>query len=95
MATQKCQISSLTAQNKKIILDLIASGIDIPDSDPSLGEEDSKDCKMVANKKNSNLAKTNKRRKWQAGRPQGNISYMSCDQIAVAMVQTVKSSLNR
>ncbi len=64
MATQKRQISSLLAQNQKMIAAITASGIDIPDSDPSSGEEDeNKDRKMAANKKNSNLTKTNKRRK--------------------------------
>ncbi len=63
MATQKRQISSLTAHNKKMIAALTASGIDIPKSDPSLDEDDGKDCKMAANRKNSNLTKTNKRRK--------------------------------
>ncbi len=63
MAPQKRQISSLTAQNQKMIMVLIASGIDIPDSDPSSDKEDGEDCKMAANKKNSNLTKTNKRRK--------------------------------
>ncbi len=61
-ATQKHQISSLPAQNEKIMAALIASGFEIPDLDPSLGEEGIKDCKMVANKKNSNLTKTNKRK---------------------------------
>ncbi len=64
MVTQKRQISSLTAQNQKMIAAITASGIDIPDSDPSSGEEDKdKDRKMAANKKNSNLTKTNKRKK--------------------------------
>ncbi len=64
MATQKQQISSLTSQNQKIIAAFTASGIDIPDSDPSSGkEEEDKDRKMAANKKNSNLTKTNKRKK--------------------------------
>ncbi len=57
--TQKHQISSLTAPNEKIIAALIASSSEIPDSNPSLGEEDGKDYKMAANKKNSNLTKTN------------------------------------
>ncbi len=52
------------AQNQKMIAAITASGIDIPDSDPSSGEEDEvEDRKMAANKKNSNLTKTNKRRK--------------------------------
>ncbi len=45
---------------------------------------------MAANKKNSNLTKTNKREKQRAGRPQGNNRYMSSGQVAVAPVQTVK-----
>ncbi len=46
-----------------MIVALITSGIKIPDSDPSSSKEDDKDCKMETNKKNSNLIKTNKRRK--------------------------------
>ncbi len=42
---------------------ITASGIDIPDSDPSSDEEEAEDRKMAANKKNSNLTKTNKRKK--------------------------------
>ncbi len=61
VVTQK--ISSFTAQNKKMIAALTTSDIEIPDSDPSPGKEDDGDCKMAANKKNSNLTKTNKRRK--------------------------------
>ncbi len=61
--TQKRQISSLTAQNKKMIVALTASGIAIPKSDPSSDEDDGEDHKMAANKKNSNFTKTNKRRK--------------------------------
>ncbi len=72
VATQKRQISSLTAQNKKMIVALTASGIDIPVSDPSLEEDEGKDRKMTSNRKNSNLTKTNKSRKWRAGQPQGN-----------------------
>ncbi len=59
MVTQKHQISSLTAQNKNMIVTLIASGIEIPNFVPSLGKEDNGDCKIVANKKNSNFAKNN------------------------------------
>ncbi len=86
MATQKRQISSLTAQNQKIMADLIASGFEIPDSYPSSGEEEYEDCKMEANEINSNLAKTNKRKKCRAGQPQGNNSYVSYDWIAVTPV---------
>ncbi len=63
VAAQKWQISSLTAQNKKMINSLIASGFEIPQSDPSSDKEDGEDHKMVANKKNSNLTKTKKRKK--------------------------------
>ncbi len=50
-------------QNEKMVAALIASGIEIPDSDPSSDKEDGKDRKMAANKKNSNLTKTNKSKK--------------------------------
>ncbi len=63
VAAQKRQISSLTAQNEKMIASLIASGFEIPQSDPSSDKEEGKDCKMAAKKKNSNLTKTNKRKK--------------------------------
>ncbi len=63
VAAQKRQISSLTAQNEKMIASLIASGFEIPQSDPSSDKEEGKDRKMAANKKNSNLTKTNKRKK--------------------------------
>ncbi len=63
VATQKRQISSLMAQNQKMIAAITASGINIPDSDTSSGEEEVEDHKMAANKKNSNLTKTNKRKK--------------------------------
>ncbi len=63
VATQKRQISSFIAQNEKMIEALTASGIDVPNSNPSSDEDNGEDCKMVANKKNSNLTKTNKRRK--------------------------------
>ncbi len=63
VAAQKLQISSLIAQNEKMIASLIASGIEILQSDPSSDEEEGKDRKMAANKKNSNLTKTNKRKK--------------------------------
>ncbi len=86
VAAQKWQISSLTAQNEKMIASLIASGTEIPQSDPSSDKEDDKDRKMAANKKNSNLTKTNKRRKWRPGRPQGTQCYMSQDRIVVALV---------
>ncbi len=47
-----------------MIAALIASGFEIPQSDPSSNKEDGEDRKMAAaNKKNSNLTKTNKRRK--------------------------------
>ncbi len=63
MAAQKQQISSLMAQNEKMRASLIASGFEIPESDPSSDREEGKDCKMAANKKNSNLTKSNKRKK--------------------------------
>ena len=63
VASQKRQISSLTALNEKMIAAMTASGIDIPESDPSSDEEGEEDRKMAANKKNSSLTKTNKRRK--------------------------------
>ncbi len=63
MATQKREISSLTAQNQKRIAVLTASGIEILESDPSSDKDDGKDHKMAANKKNSNLTETHKRRK--------------------------------
>ncbi len=63
MVSQKQQISCLTAQNKKMIASLIASCIEIPDSNPFSYNDDGEDCKMVANKKNSNPTKTNKRKK--------------------------------
>ncbi len=55
MASQKWLISSLTAKNENTIMALFSSGIEIPDSDHSSDEEDGEDCKMAANKKNSNL----------------------------------------
>ncbi len=61
--TQKCQISSLTAHNKTMMVALIALGFEIPNSDPSSGDIDSRDHKIAANKKNSNLTMTNKKRK--------------------------------
>ncbi len=60
---QKRQINSLAAKNKKMVAALIASGFDIPESDPSSDEDDTKDHKMAANRKNSNLTKNNKRKK--------------------------------
>ncbi len=63
MASQKRQLSSLTALNDKMIAAMTASGIDIPESDHSSDKEEDKDRKMAANKKNSNLTKTNKRKK--------------------------------
>ncbi len=63
VAAKKRQISSLTAQNKKMVAALIASSFEIPESDPSSGKEDEDNRKMAANKKNSNLTKTNKRKK--------------------------------
>ncbi len=63
MVTWKRQISSLTALNKKMIAAMTVSGIDIPKSNPSSGKEEGDDHKMAANRKNSNLTKTNKRRK--------------------------------
>ncbi len=63
VASQKRQISSLMALNDKMIAAMTASGIDIPDSNPSSDEEEGEDRKIAANKKNSNLTKTNKRRK--------------------------------
>ncbi len=63
VVTRKSQISSLTAQDQKMMAGLLASGIDVPDSDPSLGEEEEEDRKMAANKKNFNFTKTNKRKK--------------------------------
>ncbi len=63
VAAQKWQICSLTAQNKRMIAALIASGIDIPKSNPSLENDNDKGRKMTANKKNSNLAVINKTRK--------------------------------
>ncbi len=63
MVTQERQISSLTAQNEEMITAMTALGIDIPKSDPSSDKEDGEDRKMAANKKNSNLTKTHKRRK--------------------------------
>ncbi len=63
VAAQKRQISSLTAQNEKMIASLMASDIEILQSDPSSNNEEGKDRKMVANKKNLNFTKTNKRKK--------------------------------
>ncbi len=84
--TQKRQIISLTTKSKKMIAALIASGIEIPNSDPSLGEEDDKDHKMAANKKNSNLTKIKKSKKLWTRRPQGNKRCMFCDCVADAPV---------
>ncbi len=42
-----------------MIVALTVSGIDIPESDPSLDKEDSEDCKMAANRKNPKTTKTN------------------------------------
>ncbi len=53
---------SLTTLNKIMIVAMTATGINIPKSDPSSGEDDGEDSKMAANKRNSNLTKTNKRR---------------------------------
>ncbi len=63
VAAQKRQISCLTAQNKKMITSLIASGFEIPQSDPSSNKEDREDRNIAANKKISNLTKTSKRKK--------------------------------
>jgi hypothetical protein len=63
LAVQKRQISSLATNNKKMVAALIASGFEIPESDPSSDKDNTKDRKMAANKKNSNLMKTNKRKK--------------------------------
>ncbi len=46
-----------------MIAALTTSGIEIPDSDPSSDKDDGEDHKIAVNKKNSNLTKTNKRRK--------------------------------
>ncbi len=46
-----------------MIASLIASGFEILQSHPSSDKEDGEDCKMAAKKKNSNLTKTNKKRK--------------------------------
>ncbi len=62
-ATQNEQISSLTAQNQKMIPALATSGIDIPGADPSLSKDDGEDRKMAANKTNLNLTETNERKK--------------------------------
>ncbi len=78
-----------------MIADLVASGIEIPDSNPSSGKEDDGDCKMVANKKNSNLTKINKRRKWSSRRPLGNTSCMFYDHVAVALVWIVQSTCSQ
>ncbi len=58
VAAQKQQISSLTAQNEKMIASLMTSVIEIPQSDPSSDKDKGEDRKMAANKKNSNLTKT-------------------------------------
>ncbi len=63
VVTEKRQISSLTAQNKKMIVALTASGIEIPSFNPFLDKDNGEDHKMAPNKKNSNLTKTNKRKK--------------------------------
>ncbi len=63
VATMKRQISSLMALNKKMIAAMTALSIDIPKSDPSSDKDNGEDRKMAANKKNSNLTKTNKRKK--------------------------------
>ncbi len=63
VVTQKHQLSSLTAQNQKMIVALTPSGIDASKSDPSSGKDDDGDHKIAANKKNSKLTKTNERRK--------------------------------
>ena len=63
VAAQKRQISSLAAKNEKMVAALIASGFEIPESDPSSDEDGDGDRKMAANKKNPNLTKTNKRKK--------------------------------
>ncbi len=63
VAAQKRQISSLTDQIQKMITSLIASSFEIPQSDHSSDKEDEEDRKMATNKKNSNLTKTNKRKK--------------------------------
>ncbi len=55
---------------------LNALGFEIPNSDPASGKEECEDCKMVANRKNTNLTKTNKKQKsLRVGQPQGNNSY--------------------
>ncbi len=63
VVAQKRPISSLMAQSEKMIASAIASGFEILQSDTSSDEEEGKDRKMAANKKNSNLTKPNKRKK--------------------------------
>ncbi len=54
-----------------MIMALIASGIKIPDLDPSSEEEDSKDHKMTANKNNLDLTKTIRGGNDRPGGPRG------------------------
>ncbi len=67
MASQKHQISTLTTKNEKLMVSLVASVFDIPESNPSSDKDNDKELKMAANKKNSNLTKTNKKRKSRIG----------------------------
>ncbi len=48
VTAQKRQISSLTAKNEKMIASLIASGFEIPQSDPSSDEKEGNTAKKKA-----------------------------------------------
>ncbi len=61
--SHQSQINSLTAQNQKMMTAFIALAIDIPKWDSCAEEDDKKDHKIAANKKNPNLTKTNKKTK--------------------------------
>ncbi len=63
VASHKCQISTLMDKNEKMMAALVASGFEHPDSNPSSNEEEEDNIKMAANKKISNLTKSNKKRK--------------------------------
>ncbi len=61
-----------------MVATIVALGIDIAKSDPSLDEEGENDFKILANNMNTNLIKNNEKRKlWSTKQSQGNFSHMS------------------
>ncbi len=61
--SHKSQITTLTAHNQNMMATVVAADIDVPESNPTIREEEGEDHKIAANKKNSHLMKTNKKRK--------------------------------